>query len=154
MASIMSTNKQTNGPKPKIFFGSVCVCDCDCVCDCVCFHVYAQNWHMWNGKCQMSSVQCQMLSLILGTCWTTFVFMSMLKCGICQVSNVKCSSWSLGHAELLLFSCLCSKVAYVKCQMLMLILGACWTNFVFMSLVNCRCLSVKMAMLFGCPAAL
>ena len=87
------------------------------------------------------------------TCWTTFVFMSMLKSDICQMSSVKCQvssvkchissvkwqvsnvkcqmskwlclcmtchvkclCWSLGHAEQLLFSCLCSKVAYVKCQ--------------------------------------
>ena len=36
----------------------VCVCDCDRDRDCV----------------------CDMLMLILGTCWTFFVFMSMLKC--------------------------------------------------------------------------
>ena len=97
-----------------------------------CFHVYAQKWHMWNVKCQMSivkcqvaSVKCQMLMLILVTYWTTFVFMSMLKCGICEMSSVKCQMssvkcqmwnvnclcWSLGHAEQLLFSCLCSNVA-------------------------------------------
>ena len=33
--------------------------------------------------------------------------------------------WDLGHAEQLLFSCLWSKVTYVKCQILMLILGTC-----------------------------
>ena len=104
--------------------------------------------------CEMSSVKCQLLMLILGTCWTTFVFMSMLKSGMyvkcelsivkygvasgkcqmlmlilgtcwttfvsclcskvayvkCQVSNVKCLCWSLGHAEQFLFSCLCSNV--------------------------------------------
>ena len=38
-----------------------------------------------------------------------------------QMANVKCLYWSLGHTEQLLFSCLCSKVAYlwnVKCQIL------------------------------------
>ena len=34
-----------------------------------CFYIYAQKWHM-------SNVKSQMLILILGTCWTTFVFMS------------------------------------------------------------------------------
>ena len=84
----------------------------------LCFHVYAQKWHMSNVKCQVSNVKC-------------------------QVSNVNCLCWSLGHAEQLLFSCLCSKVAYVKCQvssvkcqMLMLILGTCWTTFVFMSMLK------------------
>ena len=53
-----------------------------------CFHVYAQKWvfvmshfacHMSHVACHMSHVSCQMLMLILGTCWTIFVFMSMLK---------------------------------------------------------------------------
>ena len=75
-----------------------------------------------------------------------------------HMSYVKCLYWSLGHAEQLLFSCLMShdtchilpftchmlyvkcllwKVSicnYVTCQMLMLILGTCWTTFVFMSM--------------------
>ena len=51
------------------------------------------------------------LKMILGTCWTTFVFMSLLKSDICQMSRV-------------------------KCQMLMLILGTCWTTFVFMSMLK------------------
>ena len=34
----------------------------------------------WILLCQMSIIKCQMLMLILGTCWTSFVFMSMLKC--------------------------------------------------------------------------
>ena len=33
--------------------------------------------------------------LILGTCWTTFVFMSMLKSDICQISNVNVDSWDM-----------------------------------------------------------
>jgi len=121
---------------------------------------------------RMSHVICQMLMLILGTCWTTFVLMSMLKseylwlchmshfaCHMsqcaCHMSYVKCLClcWFLGHAEQLLFSCLCSKVsicnyvtfhmsdvtchiAHVICQMLMLILGTCWTTFVFMSMLR------------------
>ena len=54
---------------------------------------------------------CQVLyMLIFGTCWTTFVVMSMLKSDICPMSSVKGLCWSLGHAEQLLFSCLSSKV--------------------------------------------
>ena len=55
-----------------------------------CFDVFAQKWvfvimsHvtccMSHVACHMSHVLCQMLMLILGTCWTIFVFMSMLKC--------------------------------------------------------------------------
>ena len=99
---------------------------------------------------------CQML--ITGTNWSTFAFMSMIKShclwlfvmlSCCHMSKASC--WSLGHAEQLLFSCVCSKVivchavmssfhdvimscchmSYVKC--LMLILGTCLATFVFMS---------------------
>ena len=66
----------------------------------------------------MSHVICEMLMLILGTCWTTFVFMSMLKSvklSGCQVVKLPgCQDWSMGHAEQLLFSCLCLKVS--SCQ--------------------------------------
>ena len=106
--------------------------------------------------CHMSYVICQMLMLILGTCWTTFVFMSILKsdyfscCNMshftCHMSHVTCLCWSLGHAEQLLFSWVSSKVivchavachmSYVICQMLMLILGTCWTTFAFMSMLK------------------
>ena len=54
-----------------------------------CFDVFAQKWvfvimsHvtccMSHVACHMSHVLCQMLMLILGTCWTIFVFMSMLQ---------------------------------------------------------------------------
>ena len=47
-----------------------------------CFHVYAQKWVfviMSHVTFRMSHVICQMLMLILGTCWTTFVFMCKLK---------------------------------------------------------------------------
>ena len=74
----------------------------------------------------------------------------------CHMLYVKCLCWSLGHAAQLLFSWLCSKVSiynyitchmshfachmshclchmsHVLCQVLMLILGTCWTTFVFM----------------------
>ena len=46
------------------------------------------------------------LKMILETCWTTFVFMSMLKGKFLS----GCQVWFLRHPEQLLFSCLCSKV--------------------------------------------
>ncbi len=86
--------------------------------------------HMSHVTLRMSHVMCQMLMLILVTCWTTFVFMSMLKseylwlchmshfaCHMsqcaCHMSYVKCLClcWFSRHAEQLLFSCLCSKVS-------------------------------------------
>ena len=114
----------------------------------VCFDVYAQKWvfvimsHvtfcMSHVTLRMSHVICKMLMLILGTCWTTFVLMSMLKseylwlchmshfaCHMsqcaCHMSYVKCLClcWFLGHAEQLLFSCLYSKGSirnYVTCH--------------------------------------
>jgi len=93
-------------PTWNICSDSVCDGDCVFVCDCVyvwgwhvmsndyvdhwdmlnnfCFHVYAQKWHeVLSVKCLCwyleHSVKCQMLMLILGTYWTTFVFMSMLR---------------------------------------------------------------------------
>ena len=103
------------------------------------------------------------LKNILGTCWTTFVFMSMLKsrckfvkcvrCVRCVrcVKCVKCSKylcWSLGHNEQLLFSCLCSKVAYmwnVKCQVV---------SFVKCQVSDVKCLSWSLGhaeqLLFSC----
>lgn len=47
--------------------------------------------------------------------WSTFVFMSILKSDICQMSSV-------------------------KCQMFMLILETCWTTFDFMSMLKSPCL--------------
>ena len=52
-----------------------------------CFHVYARKWvfiamshcHISHVACHISLVIWQLLILILGTCWTTFVFMAMLK---------------------------------------------------------------------------
>ena len=91
---------------------------------------------MLHDKLRMSRVIYKMLMVILGTCWTTFVLMSLLKseylklchmphvaCHMshcaCHLSYVKCLCWSLGHAEQLLFSCLYSKVSicnYVTCH--------------------------------------
>ena len=81
----------------------VFVCVCDCVCD--------------------------MIMLVLGTCWTTFVFMCMLKseylqlCHMshfaCHMSYVKCLCLFWEHAEQLLFSCVSSKLSicnYVTCH--------------------------------------
>ena len=84
---------------------------------CICNYV---TWHMSHFAFHMSHVICEMLMLILGKCWTTFVFMSMLK------------------SEYLY-------IAHVICQMLMLILGTCWTTFVFMSTLKCCFLWVKMS---------
>ena len=107
-----------------------------------CLHVYAQKWVlliMWYVTCHILHVTCH-----------------MSHCA-CHMSYIKCLCWSLGHAEQLLFWSLCSKVSiynyvtcrmsHVLCQMLMLILGTCWTTFVFMSMLKCRCLWVKMSML-------
>ena len=92
-------------------------------------------------------------------CNISHVTCNMSHCA-CHMSYVKCLCWSLGDAEQLLFSCLCSKVSicnYVTChmshvtfrishvtlrmshviyQMLMLILGTCWTTFVFMCMLK------------------
>ena len=62
----------------------VFVCVFICVCDCVCDCVC---FHAYAQK------------------WHT---MWNVKC---QVWNVKCLCWSLGHAEQILFSCLCSNLA-------------------------------------------
>ena len=56
----------------------------------------------------------------LSTCWTTFVFMSMLKSHSLTLShshNLSHSFTLSRHAEQLLFSCLCSKIA-VYCRKL------------------------------------
>ena len=105
-----------------------------------CFHVYAQKWvfvimsrvtcHMSHFACHMSHCLCQ-----------------MSHCAF-HMSCVKCLCWSLVHSEQLLFPCVSSKVIiynYVTCcmshvtclmSMLMLIIGKCWTPFVFMCMLN------------------
>ena len=115
-----------------------------------CFQVYAQKWVL----VIMSHVTCHILHV---TC-------HMSHC-TCHMSYIKCLCWFSGHAEQLLFWCLWSKVSicnyvtchmlhvtcqchmsHVLCQMLMLILGTCLTIFVFMSMLKCRCLWVKLTM--------
>ena len=66
----------------------------------------------------------------LGTSVSLFVFVS-----VTVTVSVTWLCWSLAHAEQLLFSCVNSKafhMSHVICEMLMLILGTCWTTFVFM----------------------
>ena len=73
-------------------------------------------WNVEMSCCHMSSAYVDH-----GTCWTTFVFMSMLK----------------SHC-LWLFVMLSCHAAI--CQVLMLITGTCWTTFVFMSMLRSHCL--------------
>ena len=66
--------------------------------------------HLSHFTFHMSHVICEMLMLILWICWTTFVFLSMLK----SHSHTLFPSFTLSfshsrHAEWVLFSCLCSK---------------------------------------------
>ena len=94
-----------------------------CLCSkvSICNYVTFRKSHVTLRRLRMSHVICEMLMLILGTCWTTFVLMFMLKseylwlCHMshvtCDMSHVKCLGWSLGHAEQLLFWCLCWNVA-------------------------------------------
>ena len=51
------------------------------------------------------------LKMILGTCWTTFVFMCKLKSDCLSCCHMWHWHW---HADQLLFSCLCSKVTDYK----------------------------------------
>ena len=64
------------------------------------------------------AVICKVLMLITRTCWTTFVFMSMLKSHclwlFVMLSYVKCLFWSLGHVEQPLFSCLGWKLSVYR----------------------------------------
>ena len=65
----------------------------------------------------------------LSTCWTTFVFMSMLK--------NHSLTFTLSHSHTFtLFQCLIQSLL------------TCWTSFVFMSMLISRCLLPKIAMLF------
>ena len=71
-----------------------------------CFDVFAQKWVF----VIMSHVTCHILHV---TC-------HMSHCA-CHMSYIKCLCWFSGHAEQLLFWCLCSKVSicnYVTCHML------------------------------------
>ena len=74
---------------------------------------------MSHVACRMSHVICQMLILIVGTCWSIFVFMSMLKSHSHTLSLSLSHSFNLSfthsrHAEQVLFSSLCSKFAVYR----------------------------------------
>ena len=91
-----------------------CLCSKVSICNYVTCHMSHVTFRISHVTLRMSHVIYQMLMLILGTCWTTFVLMSMLKSEylwLCHMSHVKYLGWSLGHAEQFLFSCLCSNVA-------------------------------------------
>ena len=131
-----------------------------------CFHVYGEKWvcvimshvtfRMSHVTLRMSHVICQMLMLILGTCWTTFVLTSMLKSEylwLCHMSHVTClmsnayvDPWDMlnnfcfhVYAQkwvLVFMSHVTCHMSHVKYKMLMLILGTCWTTFVLKSLLK------------------
>ena len=64
---------------------------------------------MSHVTCHMSHVICQMLMLILGTCWTTFVLMSKLKSEylwLCHMLHVTCR---MSHVT--------CHIAHVTCHM-------------------------------------
>ena len=65
----------------------------------------------------------------LSTCWTTFVFMSMLKS--------HSLTFTLSHSHTLTLS-----------HSLIQSLSTCWTSFVFISLLKSHCLYAKIAMYF------
>ena len=92
MRGILSV-KNVNMTKAGNLCVFVCVCDCNC----------------------------DMLMLVLGTCWTTFVFMSI----------VYAQKWIFVIMSHITFC-----MSHVICQMLMLIPGTCWTNFIFMSMLK------------------
>ena len=95
-----------------------------------CFHVFAQKWVfviMSHVTCHISHVRCHMSQ--------------------CDMLFVKCLSWSSGHSEQILFSCVCSKVSicnYVTCHMSHVTCH--------MSYVKCLCWSLGHAeqFLFSC----
>jgi len=96
-----------------------------------CFHVYAEkslsHYHTLSLSHSHTLTLSHSFSLIhsLSTCWTTFVFMSMLKSHSLTLSLSHSLTLTLSHshtlsvshswhAEQLLFSCLCSKVAVYR----------------------------------------
>ena len=114
-----------------------------------CFDVFAQKWvfvivtcymshvtcRMWHVTCLMSNAYVGPWDMLNNFCFHVYiqkwVFVIFVICNIahvtcnmshcaCHMSYVKCLCWSLGDAEQLLFSCLCSKVSicnYVTCHM-------------------------------------
>ena len=127
-------------------------------------------WSLGHAEQFLFSCLCSKVSIsIYVTCDMSHFACHMSHCA-CHMSYIKCLCWFLGHAEQLLFWSLCSKVSicnyvtchmlhvtcrmshvtchmsHVLCQILMLILGTCWTIFVFMSMLKCRCLWMKTSM--------
>ena len=136
-------------------------------CTCHMSYVKCLCWSLGHAEQLLFWCLCSKVSICdYVTCHISHVTCHMSQCA-CHMSYVKCLClcWFLGHAEQLLFSCLCSKVSicdyvtcrmshvachmwHVTCEMLRLILGTCWTIVVFMSMLKCRCLWVKLTMLF------
>ena len=96
-----------------------------------CFHVYAQKSLSHSHTISLSQCLTLTLSLFhslihsLSTCWTTFVFITMLKSHSHTISLSHSHSFSLSHsfnlsfthsrhAEQLLFSCLSSNVTLYR----------------------------------------
>ena len=92
-----------------------------------------KTWKLENLIKLSSCLVVKLSSLILETCWTTFVFMSMLK----SVKLSGCQVWSLGHAEQLLFSCQCSKVS--SCQVVKLSSSIPWDSGHAEQMFLCLC---------------
>ena len=129
-----------------------CLCSKVSICDYVTCHISHVTCHIAHVTCHMSNAYVDPWDMLNNFCFHVytqkwvFVIMSHVTSNMshctCHMSYVKCLCWFLGHAEQLLFWCLCSKVSicdyvtcrmsHVICEMLMLILGTCWTTFVFM----------------------
>ena len=119
-----------------------------------CFLTFSNVTYSHSQSHSLTLFQSLIESLL--TCWTTFVFISMLKTHSHNLSLSHSHSYSLSHsfnlsfnhsqhAEQLLFSCLCSKVTLsfslfltlTLFQSLIHSLSTCWTTFVFMSMLKC-----------------
>ena len=100
-----------------------CLCSKVSICDYVTCHISHVTCHNAHVTCHMSNAYAYVDSwdMLNNFCFHVyaqkwvFVIMSHVACHMshvtCDMSHVKCLGWSLGHAEQLLFSCLCSNVA-------------------------------------------
>ena len=111
-----------------------------------CFQVYAQKWVL----VIMSHVTCHILHV---TCHITHVtcYLSNAYLDPRDILNKFCFHVDAQKWVFVIMSHVTCDMWHVLCQMLMLILGTCWTIFVFMSMLKCRCLWVKMTMVFFWP---
>ena len=90
-------------------------------CNYVTCHISHVTCHIVHVTCHMSNAYVDSWYMLNNFCFDVyaqkwvFVIMSHVACHMshvtCDMSHVKCLGWSLGHAEQLLFSCLCSNVA-------------------------------------------